>query len=37
VQDGRVVAGHDFAESNEFGVASSLDQWLLALFEANHI
>jgi len=32
VQDGRVVARHDFAESDEFGVASSLGSLGLALF-----
>jgi hypothetical protein len=34
VQDRWVVTGHDFAESDELGVASALEYPVLALFEA---
>ena len=35
VQDGRVVAGHDFAEGDELGVAGALDCSMSALLEAS--
>ena len=31
VQDGRMVAGHDFAESDKLGVASALESSMLAI------